>query len=102
MSERIKRDIGINRAKNNPSNNYDLILHNARPWVTRQAPGTRIVAGQVYRFVVEKNPNLKPHERRVMGAVMRELSKEKLIAKAGISTRERSHHGMATEWRRLS
>jgi hypothetical protein len=37
-----------------------------------------------------------------MGAVMRELSKEKLIAKAGISTRERSHHGMATEWRRLS
>jgi hypothetical protein len=101
MNERIKRDIAINRAKNNPNNNYELILHNARPWVTRQASGTRIVAGQVYRFVVEKNPNLKPYERRVMGAVMRELNKEKLIVKAGISTRERSHHGMATEWRRI-
>lgn len=102
MSERQKRDAAINRAKNNPNNNYDLILHNARPWVARQAAGTRIVAGQVYRVIMEKHPNLKPQERRVMGAVMRALHKEKLVAKAGISTRERSHHGMATEWRRLS
>ena len=99
--ERSKRDVALQRVADNPNNNYDLILINARAYVLRLHVGSLIVSGQVFRAIMEKNPNLEPQERRVMGPVMRTLCTEKIIARAGISTRERSHHGMATEWKRL-
>ena len=101
MSERKKRDAGIDTAMNNPNNNYDMIVSLARYWLHKQVlPGKLIVSGQVFKAVLENHPNLEPSDKRVMGAVMRQLEREKLLVPAGISTRMRSHMGFAREWKR--
>jgi hypothetical protein len=100
MSEAGKRDAAIKRARHNPANHYEEILAAGRRWLTRQTPGVYVVAGELFRFAIARNPEIEPRERRVMGAVMRSLEKEQLIVKAGISNRVRSHKGLSQEWKR--
>lgn len=102
MSEGRKRDAAMQRVASNPSNNYELLVIAARRRLLRYYTGQDFTSGQLRRDVMERNPNLEPMERRVWGPIMRRLETEKLIVRRGVSTRERSHRGMATEWRRTS
>jgi hypothetical protein len=102
MSEREKRNRAMSRAQHNPDNHYDMIKNAARHWLIKKVPeGETVVAGQLFKAVIDRNPNLQPREKRVMGPVMRALSVEKLIAPVGVSNRMRAHRGMAREWKRL-
>jgi len=99
--ERIKRDAALKRVKNNPNNNYDAISDGVRKYLRGKTKlGERgIVSPDVFRAVMEKSPNIKPQEKRVMGPVMRAMRGEKLITPIGTVTRG-SHRGLVTEWKR--
>ena len=101
MSERSKRDAALKRVRNNPNNNYDEIVEGTRRYLLRKvSPGERgIISRDIFRAVIEKSPNIQPQEKRVMGAVMRTVHREKLVSPVG-TVAQGSHKGLVTEWKR--
>jgi len=99
--ERAKRDAALKRVRNNPNNNYDQILDGIRRHLRNDVPhGKRgLYSREMFRLLMEKSPNIKPQEKRVMGPVMRSIHGEKLITPVGFVP-QGSHKGPVTEWKR--
>lgn len=101
MTEAANREEALARVTASPRNHYHEILALLEADIRRNwKPGTTFVCADLFYRTMELSPDLRPEEKRVMGAVMRALRAEELIAPTGrvISTPKRSHVGDTKEW----
>ena len=85
----------------NPDNNFRRLLEISVDIVRAYRPGRTFIADD-FHTAINRNPALRPNERRVMGAVMKELKEQGLTRKTRIvSSPNRSHGGNTTEWARI-
>ena len=104
MNQATERDAALQDVAANPSNNFQLILDLSIEILRPVPAGKPFISADLYAAVMRRDPNLQPNEKRVMGAVMRQLSKLGWAEMTGriYSSPKRSHVGDAKEWRRTA
>lgn len=101
-SEAQARDSALDLVASGRRNHYQEILDEAEDHLVHDvAPGTLLVADDIFQFVLSVQPLIEPREKRVMGPVLLTLAKKGLIRQCGNTSRGRSHCGKTTHWIRI-